>query len=365
MTRDPTLTPQLGAVAKAQGQMTEDLNRFVDYVKDLEQWAKDTKKDRVGNDLGDVTGDIRRQDVGQKMVDAAVDLTQHNVGSAQATQAQIMDALNQTVGKLQETSDILAGSSTGVLARASREAKTIGQRVSELAGLTPPNGSGQPGQPGQQSPGQPGRNQPGQPGARQPGMPGQNQPGAATQPAGKAGEAPTSRPAGELAGAATQPGVPDRNADQTLAGMLANQDSPAESGGMPSPGQKGQSQSGGSGMGLNQDIEDVFMMSQRLVGTLKTEQLAEEELIKYMEKRIADLETFKKMFEKANKVEAGKFAMVATGIGQNLEAALQEALSAKRLNAEEREECPPQYRTFVNAYFEGLSKAVTEEKKRE
>jgi dihydrodipicolinate synthase/N-acetylneuraminate lyase len=64
------------------------------------------------------------------------------------------------------------------------------------------------------------------------------------------------------------------------------------------------------------------------------------------------------MFEKARKAEAGKFADVVLGVGQNLEEALKEALSAKRLQAEGLEECPPQYRPFVNAYYEALSKAA-------
>jgi hypothetical protein len=79
-----------------------------------------------------------------------------------------------------------------------------------------------------------------------------------------------------------------------------------------------------------------------------------------MEKRAGTLDSFKKMFEKANKAEAGKFAQTALAVGQNLDKALKEALSSNLLHDEQREECPAKYRTFVNAYFEGLSKAVNQ-----
>ena len=75
------------------------------------------------------------------------------------------------------------------------------------------------------------------------------------------------------------------------------------------------------------------------------------------------MDEFKRMFAKANKAKAGEFADVVLDVGKDLAAALAEALSAKRLHAEQREEFPPKYRAVVNAYFEALSKAVAEQKK--
>ena len=72
------------------------------------------------------------------------------------------------------------------------------------------------------------------------------------------------------------------------------------------------------------------------------------------------IEDFQRMFDKANKAKAGKFADTVLTVGKDLEAALTAALSAKRLHAEQREQYPPKYRAVVSAYFEALSKAVAE-----
>ena len=112
------------------------------------------------------------------------------------------------------------------------------------------------------------------------------------------------------------------------------------------------------------EITELWMKTRRLMRTLQKEGLAEDQTIRYVDRRSTDINKFKKMFERANRIEAGKFANVMMAVGANLEAALEEALSAKRLHAEQREECPPRYRALVNAYFEALSKAVSSKEQR-
>jgi len=102
----------------------------------------------------------------------------------------------------------------------------------------------------------------------------------------------------------------------------------------------------------------VWLKTRRLVGTLQREQLADEQTIQFIERRSATVDDFRRMFDKAGKAEAQKFSDVVLNVGQNLEAALRDALASKKLRSEEKEECPAKYRGLVNSYFEALSKAA-------
>jgi len=338
--RDPRIGPQLQGLAAEQGRAAQDLSAFVDYVSDLKKWAREAAKEKVAGSLDDVGETVRREGTAQKMVDAAVSLAARDLQSARSAQQEIERSLDVLVAGVQEAGEILAGSHTGVLRRAAREAKEIGTRV---AALTSRSGEGQPGpsQPGQAQPGQaqPGQGQPGQSPPGQTAQSGQPQPGQAQPGQGQPGQGQPGqdqeRPGAELA--------------QRLAGQQAGQGEPSE-----------QSRRGmaGGGVGTNRELDELMMKTQRLVGVLEKEQLAEQQTIQFIKRRSADANTFRKMFERARLAEAEKFSKVVLGVGKNLEEALQEALSEKRLHAELREECPPKYRDFVNAYFEALSKAA-------
>ena len=340
---DPRIGPQLKGLAAQQGKLAQDLGAFTGYVNDLKKWADEAAKDRVAGSLTDVSGNLRREGTAQKMVDAAVGLAARDLPSARQAQKDVEAALWRMEAGVREAGEILAGSRTGVLRRAAREAKDIGTQVASLAGQGQP-GQGQPGQ-GQPGQGQPGQGQPGQ-GQPGQGQPGQGQPGQAQPGQGQPGQGQPGKPqTGEA-----QPGteLAQRLTDQQ--GELSGE--PGDDAGSPS--------SAGGGAGSNRDIGQLWVRSRRLAGTLRS--LEDEELeqtIRFIQRKAATIQDFKKMFERARKAEAMKFSSVVLGVGENMEAKLQEELSAKRLHAEQREECPPKYRDYVDAYYEALSKAAT------
>ena len=128
----------------------------------------------------------------------------------------------------------------------------------------------------------------------------------------------------------------------------------------PTPGRPGPGSNVPGGVLSGRDeIDDLWLKASDLAGTLGDEQLADPATLDYIRRRVKDPQTFRQMFDKVKKAEAGKFADVVTGVGKSLDEVLKETLSAKKLHSEQREECPPQFRSFVNAYFEALSKAAT------
>jgi phytoene dehydrogenase-like protein len=106
-------------------------------------------------------------------------------------------------------------------------------------------------------------------------------------------------------------------------------------------------------------VDSLWLKSRELTQTLRDEQLADPGALDYLARRVEDPATFREMFEKVKKAEAGRFANVVTGIGKSLDEVLKETLSAKKLHSEQREESPPKFRSFIDAYFESLSKAAT------
>jgi len=82
MKSDPRLGGQLKGLAGQQAGLARDLKDFQQYVKDLREWADETKKERVAGALGDVGTALRRDDTTQKMVNAAVNLAGQDVKAA-------------------------------------------------------------------------------------------------------------------------------------------------------------------------------------------------------------------------------------------------------------------------------------------
>jgi hypothetical protein len=116
----------------------------------------------------------------------------------------------------------------------------------------------------------------------------------------------------------------------------------------------------GGTTGSRDEIDDLWVKARDLADTLRGEELADPAQLDYIGRRVRDPKAFRRMFDKVRRAEAGRFADVVTGVGRSLDEVLKETLSAKKLYAEQREECPPQYRSFVNAYFETLSRRATE-----
>ena len=335
--RDPRVAARMKALAGEQLSLSESLKDFQAYVGDLTEWAKEAEKDRVTTSLQDATGGLEQAGVAQKMVDAGIDLSQDDIGSARATQEQIEAALGAMTSRLREANDMLAGSKTGILSRAAREAKQVGQQVRELAGLPQRGGPSAQGTPGQPMPGSEG-GQPSPGGRTAPSaqQPGQGTPGQAQPSGGQRGRSETS--------------LAERLAAEQRGRMAM-----ASTEGRPGPGQNVP-----GGMGSSRDpIDELWVKARDLADTLRDEQLAEDSTLDYIGRRVKDPKAFRKMFDKVRKAEAGKFADVVTGVGKSLDEVLKETLSAKRLHSERREECPAQYRSFVDAYFETLSKVAT------
>ena len=325
---DPRIAGQMKGLAGEQLKLSESLKEFEGYVNDLIEWSKEAEKDLVTTSLKDVTGGLKQSDVAQKMVDAGVDLSQEDVASAQATQRDIEAALDKMDGRLREAGDILAGSKAGILSRAARQAKDVGTRVRQIAGL--PQRGGASGLPPPGGAPQPGRQQPGQ------GQPGAQQPDGGQSAPGRAGP--------------RQDSLGERLADEQRR-QMAMPSSP----GRPGPGQN---VPGGAGR-ADAEIDDLWLTARDLAQTLRDEELTDPATLEYIDRRVQDPERFREMFEKVRKAEAGKFSDVVRGVGRSLDEVLEETLSARKLHAERREECPAKFRSFVDAYFEALSKAAT------
>ncbi|HUT00970.1 MAG TPA: hypothetical protein VM031_00840, partial [Phycisphaerae bacterium] len=211
-------------------------------------------------------------------------------------------------------------------------------------------GQGQPGQsqPGQSQPGQglPGQGQPGQSQPGQ-GQPGQGQPGQSQPGQGQPGQSQPGR---------GQPGRREDSLAQRLAAEQKGRTGASPTAGRPGPGTN---VPGGMPGGLRDDIDDLWFQARDLADTLRGDQLADKATLEYIHKRVEDPKTFRRMFDKVKKAEAGKFSDVLTRVGKSLDEVLKETLSAKKLHSERREGCPAQYRSFVDGYFEALSKAAT------
>ena len=375
--QDPRVAANMQSLAGEQLNLSESVKDLDSYVGELTAWSKEAEKDRVTTSLKDVTDGLKQDDVAQKMVDAGVDLSQQDIGSARATQEEIEAALGKMTGRLREANDMLAGSKTGILSRAAREAKDISNQVRQLAGLPSRDaqpGHGQPSQ-GQPSQAQPGQGQPsqGQPSQGQPGQgqPGQNQPSQArpgeSQPAqgqpgqGQPGEGQPSQgqpSQGQPGRAQPERGQPGKRAD-SLADRLADEE--RRQAGMPTTaGRPGPGTNVPGGAGRPRDeVDALWLKTADLATTLRDEELADQTTLDYIHDRVKDPESFRRLFDKVKKAEAGRFSDVVMGVGKSLDEVLKETLSAKKLHSERSEECPPQYRSFVDAYFEALSKAAT------
>jgi hypothetical protein len=336
---DPRIAANMQSLAGEQLKLSESLKDFEAYVSDLTKWSDEAQKDRVTTSLRDVTEGLRQEGVAQKMVDAGVDLSQQDIGSARATQTEIEASLGDMTTRLREAGDMLAGSKTGILSRTARQAKEVGSEVRRLAGLPPPGGPQQPGA------GQPGQGQPAQGQATQ-GQPGQGQPGQGQPTQGQPGQGQPGR---------WQPGQPEDSLARRLAAEEQGRMAVSSTPGRPGPGAN---VPGGAGSARD-EIGELWFKARDLAETLRDEQLAEQPTLDYLGRRVKDPQAFRQMFDKVKKAEAGKFSDVVTGIGKSLDEVLKETLAAKKLHSEQGEECPHQYRSFVNAYFEALSKVAT------
>ncbi|MBM4039192.1 MAG: DUF4175 family protein [Planctomycetes bacterium] len=393
--QDPRIAGRMQGLAGEQLKLSEAVKEFDAYVNDLAKWAKEGQDERLASSLRDVADGLKRDDVAQKMVDAGVDLSQDNIGSARATQEEIEGALDGITGRLRDAGDVLAGSKTGIISRTARQAREIGERVRQIAGLPSgqpgqgqPGGgesaSGQPsggqsgggepgkGQPSQGAPGkgEPGKGEPGkgapgkgepgkgEPGKGQPGKgePGKGEPGKGESSQGEAGKGEPGK--GEPGKGAPGKGTPGKGED-SLAQRLADAEK-GDARGASTPGTPGGGSNVGGGAGTGRDdVDQLWLKARDFADTLRDEELADPTTLNYLDRRVQDPESFRQMFDKVRQAEAGKFASVVTGIGKSLDEVLKETLSAKRLQSERGEECPPQYRSFVDAYFESLSKTAT------
>lgn len=328
---DPRVAARIQGLAGQQLKLSESLKDFEAYVGDLTKWSRQAQRGPVTTSLEEVTGSLRQEGVAQKMVDAGVDLSQENVAAARTAQADIEAALEKMTGRLREAGDILAGSKTGIVSRAARQAKEVAGGVRRLAGL-PARGAGRRGDhpAGATTPGGPRAGSAGEPSAR----PGEGSP----------------RPGGSRPDAAQRP-----RGDSLARRLAADQRRPSGAspgGGRPGPGAN-------TPGGRRDEIDALWFKARDLARTLRDEELAEPAALDYVHRRVKDPQTFRRMFEKVRKAEAGQFADVVTGIGKSLDEVLEETLSAKKLHSERQEQCPPAFRPFVNAYFESLSKAAT------
>jgi hypothetical protein len=353
--QDPRIAAKMQGLAGEQLKLSESLKEFEAYVGDLVKWSQEADKERVTTSLRDVTDGLKQDGVAQKMVDAGVDLSQQDIGSARATQDGIQASLDRMGTRLREANDMLDGSKTGIIGRTARQAREVGEGVRRVAGLPQrgaPGGQPSPAPPGAQ---QPGEGQPGQaqPGEGQPGQaqPGEGQPGQAQPGEGQPGQAQP--------GAGQPPkGQPGRREDSLAQRLAAEEQGRARSPGTQGQPGPGTNVPGGKG-GPRDELDELWVKARDLSDTLEDEQLAEQPTLDYLRERVSDPTAFRQMFDKVKKAEAGKFADVVTGVGKSLDEVLKETLSAKKLHSERGEECPPQYRAFVDAYFEALSKAAT------
>ena len=290
---------ELKLLAESQVQLTTGIPKLNEMLDSLQKIAAmGALKLETTKHIDEAVLAIKRTRVQQQMTDAAVELAAKNATNAIPHQSKAVEALAHIKEELMAADNARASDLATALAQAKSQAQALKDKLGKL-GAQP-----------------------------------ESQPAAQTQAKGdapaKTGQAP-----------ATQ----------------AKADAPAKTGEHPGAQAKGDGKLSGQ---QRKDLADKAADDAARLAR----QLAARDFAKGDQAFAQDINTLQQMVQDPAKMradltkkpEAERLASVTARLSDKLEAAYEADLQARKLFAAQREECPPQYRHLVNAYFEALSK---------
>jgi hypothetical protein len=295
--------------AYQQTVLGADAEALNNVIAALNQKAEEVGQPEAIRTLSDAQEAVKRGQPQVKMSNAVIDLNTASPSAADGEQQNAEASLQRIVDSLQAGSDALAASREAQLNRANRAAQEAKKALTAMGGKASGTETGtQTGQqPGTQAGTQSGTQSGSQPGTQ-----------AGTQPGTQAG---------------TQPG--------TQAGQQ--------------PGE--QSTAPGNNSGGGDDIRNLAYNLNQLTAAVDNRDLVPQDEAEQLKQMTMD----KSELEKKLAVDP-KFLQDVTGIvgriSDKIEAEIAAKSAAGKLYSSQREECPPNYRQFVNKYFEVLSQGA-------
>jgi len=313
--------------AYQQTQLAAAAEALNNELNDLNQKAAQVGEPEAIRALTDAQKAVKRGQPQNKMAGAVVDLNNAKPAVAADEQKKAADALQKIVAGLQAGSDSLAASREAQLARANRAAQDAKKNLEALLGKTGDQQKGdQAGdqhKDGQPQPGaQANKNQP-QPGDQNKG----GQPQAVAQADGKQPNA---------AGQQPQPNDPNKGGQPPVGAQAGDHPGGA------APGDKGD------------EVRQLAYNLSQLTTAVDNRQLLPQDQVDQLKQMTADKAELEKKLAADSKYLHDVSGLVGT-ISNKIEAEMEAKSEAGKLFSSQREECPPNYRQFVNKYFEALS----------
>jgi len=363
---------QLGAATEALNNDIRDLNDRAAQVGEPETVRAMTEAEKA----------IKRGQPQAKMAGAVVDLNNAKPAVASEEQKNATDALQKIIGNLQAGSDALAANREAQLkraARAAQDAKDALKTMMAKAGLQPKGDQNKPDDQHKDAQPQPGDQQKGgvakaddQHKDGQP-KPGDQQQGgvAKTDDQHKDGQPkPGDQQQGGVAKADDQhkdgqpkPGDQTKTGDDHAgkhdeAGNQAHADEQAKGPGQaeaPHPGE--QAQTGGPNTGVEDDERKLAYNLAQLAAAVDNRDLIPQDQANQLKQMTTDKAGLEKKLATDSKF-LQDVADLVSRVSDKIEAEMEAKTEAGKLFSSQREECPPNYRQFVNKYFEALSQVA-------
>jgi hypothetical protein len=369
-----------GVVAALEA-LGDEAKGFRGQLDKTNETAKQAKDPAVGQFVGEAARVMNRQDLPQDMVDSAMNIRQGDLAAARKAQDGAGKAIQQTLDALNNATDVLSGTRTGAIERASRIAQKVKADAKNLVDKM--DGPGGP----QTRPATAAGNQATQPGkgedqARtgekpQPGK-GEDQArtGEKPQPGkgedqARTGEKPQPGKGEDQARTGEKP-QPGKGEDQTRTGekpQPGKGPDQARTGEKPRPGETpdktGPRQPGDRRPGQpeevvahstqDQDVAQLWSDVRVLVRQLRTLDVVPRQAVDMLDRTSQSQEEFRKIFERLQKQDAVAFVGVVGEVAERMAADLEKAKAERKLQTGLREECPPVYRRLVGMYYKALS----------
>lgn len=295
----------LGANADALGSEINDLNQLATQVGQPEAIRELAEAQRI----------IKRSPPQAKMSDAVIDLNNATPAAAVTEQKDAETALAKIVESLQAGSDSLAANREAQLARAGRAAADAKSSVAALLAKNGTQGKGDQAQ---------GKGDQGKGDQAQGGAQGKGDQGKGDQAQGAA-----------QANGGQAPGGGQGKGDQGVANQT-----PADA--------------QGSGSGGGDDVRKLAYNLTQLTAVIDNRQIVPQDDVERLKEMGMDKSELEKRLAVDPKFLQDISALVGS-INDKIEAEMQAKAEAGKLFTSQREECPPNYRQFVNKYFEALS----------
>jgi hypothetical protein len=297
---------QLG---QQQVKLIGELRHVQELAAQLQQAAAaGALKPEAAKHVDQALQEVKRARVEQKMTNAAVELTAANAKTAAPHQAKAVEALAKMKDELLAANGARATDPTTALAQARAQAKALQEKLEKLGAKPQPKPSLQARTAEQAQP----------------------------QAEGQTGEKPKPKPAEEAGtvavGSETQPTNEEKPKPETPLSKTERKELAREA------------------------ADDADRLK---------EQLAARDFSRGNEEAKKDFDAFQQKVQNRKQLSdeledmskaPDEVARLTARVSDRLEAASEANTVAKRLFAAQREECPPQYRQFVNRYFEALSK---------